>query len=125
MERVNNKDSWWASDVDSGSLFKVSSNNWTVKLGDAAQHGDSAPTVTHRHRGLPPACRFDTNAGLRRRSTACQQSPMPLLLTVQVITYSYMGLVHADGGPRFPSIRQVHPPNHECDACALNCAPKP
>ena len=50
---------------------------------------------------------------------------MPLLLTVQVITYSYMGLVHADGGPRFPSIRQVHPPNHECDACAPNPNPHP
>ena len=32
---------------------------------------------------------------------------MSLPLSVQVITYSYMGLVHADGGPRFPSIRQA------------------
>eukprot|EP00964_Phaeocystis_antarctica_P029093 scaffold16388_cov61-Phaeocystis_antarctica.AAC.2 len=32
---------------------------------------------------------------------------MSLPLSVQVITYSYMGLVHADGGPRFPSIRRV------------------
>ena len=44
---------------------------------------------------------------------------------MQVITYSYMGLVHADSGPRFPSIRQAHLPDCECDACAPNPNPNP
>ena len=36
---------------------------------------------------------------------------------MQVITYSYMGLVHADGAPRFPSIKQVHLPDCGLTLC--------
>ena len=44
---------------------------------------------------------------------------------MQVITYSYMGLVHADGAPRFPSIKRVHLPDcgltvEGCRACSLS-----
>lgn len=73
-QRVRSKDSWWASTVEHGSLFKVSS-------GGAGRHTLEAGAV---------------------------------------ITYSYYGLVHADGGPRFPSIHHVHVPDCGCRACALS-----
>ena len=72
VARVNGRDSWWASTVENGSLFKISSGGnrgQTLAIGD-------------------------------------------------VVTYAYMGLVHADGGPRFPSIKHVHT-DCECAACAL------
>ena len=39
-----------------------------------------------------------------------------------VVTYRYKGLVHADGGPRFPSIARAHLRDCECRACALGDA---
>ena len=41
-------------------------------------------------------------------------------MTAQVISYACYGLVHADGGPRFPFIRRVHLPDCDCDACMLS-----
>eukprot|EP00966_Prymnesium_polylepis_P181186 4196704-Prymnesium_polylepis.1 len=37
-----------------------------------------------------------------------------------VITYKYCGLVHSDGGPRFPSILRVHGEDCVCEACCVS-----
>jgi hypothetical protein len=47
VERVNGRDSWWASTVENGSLFKISSGgnkgtDGTLKLGAVVRHGQSA-----------------------------------------------------------------------------------
>lgn len=98
VDHVNNRDSWWASTIDNGSLFKISSGgnkgtDGTLKVGAVVLHGQSA--CSQLSYGRPPPQRpaplaraalwgqevsprrLDTNARLRWRSTACPEVADP------------------------------------------------